>query len=45
VVIAIDDPADARAAATEAEEIMSALGIEPAQLVPTAYVDLMNVAR
>jgi len=43
--VAIDDPADARAAATETEEIMSALGIEPAQLVPTAYVDLINVAR
>jgi predicted adenylyl cyclase CyaB len=43
--VAIDDPTDTDSGTSEAESIMFALGIEPAQLVSTAYVDLINTSR
>ena len=43
--VAIDDPTDTDAATNEAESIMAALGIEPTQLVSTAYVDLLSDSR
>lgn len=43
--VAIDDPTGADAGTSEAESIIATLGIEPAQLVSTAYVDLINGSR
>lgn len=43
--VAIEDPTDTDSGTSEAETIMAALGIEPAQLVATAYVDLINASR
>jgi predicted adenylyl cyclase CyaB len=42
--VAIEDPTDTDSGTSEAEAIMDALGIEPAQLVSTAYVDLINAS-